>query len=1046
MSLVRRWLALHHLILATLLTGSALGAIAYFRLPVNLFPDSERPQVAVVTVWPGAAAADVEADLTRPVERELAGLELVRQVSSTSRDEVSSVTVEFRYEKDLDIAGNDVAGALDRIAGSLPEGIRPPMLFKVSSATPAVLSIALVPTAGSHLDLSMVRQIAENEVRDRLLRLPDVARVEIFGGHRAVARVRLDPVRMAAYGLSAPEVAAAIAARARNQPLGQLRGAGEELLVVRLDARTTVEQLEEVVLAGSLRLRDVADVRRDVEEPSSSFHANGEPAIALNVQRATTGNAVRTVEAVIAALPDLERDYPAIAFSIPDNQGDLISLSMSNMKSSLVAAIIPTMLVLFLFLGDRRVTVLAGISMPLTFLLTFTCMWLLGMEFNLVTLTAIIVAVGMVVDNSVVVIENIARHAQEHDEGIAEAAVSGTAQVALAIFGGTATTVMVLVPVLFIGGFVETILRPFAATLILAILNSYVVAVTVIPLLAPSLLRGNRREVASRWDRVDAIAGRAGAGIVRVVSSAALQVSGWALRHRGIVLLVAGLVFIVSVAQMPVLGRDLMSPMDSGIVKIAFDAAPNTPFARVEELLDGIEEIILARPEVRSVASVLGSEPDVISLGAARSPRQGLVTVHLVNRFERDDDIWQVEQELADRIGSLGGLVNLAVYDYGATPFSSIKATVDVEVSGPDPPRLHEIGEEVERRLRSSVGGMTSVSTSWRNDTRQMVLHIDPERAARHGTTPDLVTTQLSLMLRGGRVTALRRPTQTGMPVLVQLPAESRSTTQRLEGIQLATPTGPTPLTSLATLEPVYAADLITHRDLVRTLDITATRARRPVTHLQEEVDTALEGLDLPAGYAIEQRGEIQQMTESFGRLGQALLISLILLYGVLAPIFRSWSHPLTVMTAIPLAAVGSIWALMLVGKPGSMPAFMGIILLGGVAVNNSILVLDFLGRARDAGMSRPEAIAEAIRLRTRPILVTALSTLVGMLPVALELAVGLERLSPLAIVSIGGLVLSSFLVLVFVPVVATLLEDGGRFLRSRLRPAAHLATSPTSP
>lgn len=1051
MSLVRRWLGLRHLILAVILTGAALGAMAYFRLPVNLFPDSERPQAAVVTVWPGAAAADVEADLTRVIERELAGLELVRQVSSTSRDEVSSVTVEFTYDKDLDVAGNDVAGALDRIAGSLPATIRPPMLFKVSSATPAVLTIALAPAPGSHLDLSMIRQIADNPIRDRLLQLSEVARVEVFGGHRPVARVRVDPVRLAAHGLSVGDVSAALAGRAGNQPLGQLRGFGEDVLLVRLDARATAEELEEIVIAGrgagTLRLRDVAEVERGVEDPVSAFHADGEPAIALNVQRATTGNAVRTVEAVAAVLPELRRDYPAISFSVPDNQGDLITLSLSNMKSSLVGAIVPTMLVLFLFLGDRRVTLLAGVSLPLTFLLTFTCMWLLGMEFNLVTLTAIIVAVGMVVDNSVVVIENIVRHARERREGIDEAAITGTSQVALAIFGGTATTVMVLVPVLFIGGFVETILRPFAATLILAILSSYLVAVTIIPLLAPRLLRDREGDQPrGRWDRIDALAGRAGEAVTGAVASVALRASGWALRHRGIVLLVAATVLVVSVAQMPVLGRDLMSPMDSGIVKISFDAAPNTPFADVEELLDEVEAIVLARPGVESMAAVLGSEPDVISLGAGRTYRQGIVTVHLVNRFERDQDIWRIEDALAEEIRALPGLVNVSVYDYGATPFSSIKATVDVELSGPDPQRLHALGQDVERRLRAGVRGITSVSTSWRSDTRQLVLRIDPERAARHGTTPEAVSAQLSGLLRGDRATVLRLPSQTGLPVLVQLPAESRSTVERLEGIQLATPTGPTSLSALATIQPVTTADLITHRDLVRTLDITATRARRPVTHLQEDVDAALQGLELPAGYRLQQRGEIHQMRESFGRLGQALLIALILLYGVLVPIFRSWSHPLTVMTAIPLAAVGSIWALMLVGKPGSMPAFMGIILLGGVAVNNSILVLDFLQTARREGMSRGQAIRQAIRLRTRPILVTALSTLMGMLPVALELAVGLERLSPLAIVSIGGLVLSSFLVLVFVPVVATLLEDTGHRIRGWLGAVTPAPTPRSSP
>lgn len=1048
MSWVRRLLSVPHLILALVVTGAAVGVLAFFSLPVNLFPDSERPQAAIITVWPGASAQDVEAAVTRPIETELAGSDMLRQVLSTSRDEVSSVTAEFRYEKDLDTAAADAASALDRVRGRLPPDVRPPMVFKISSATPAVMTLALSPMDGSPLDLGMVRQLAENEIRDRLLEIPEVARVEVFGGHRPLALVEPEPALLAAHDLTLEELAKALAGRARNQPFGWVRGERRDELLVRLDARSTVEGLESVSVAApggrTLRLGDVATVRRGEEEPTAIYHGNGEAAIALAIQRSASGHALETIEAVERVLPELERAHPSIRFQVPDDQGRIIRLSMDNMKKALVGAILPTMLILYLFLGDRRITLLSGVSLPLTFLLTFAAMWGLGLELNLVTLTAIIVAVGMLVDNSVVVIENIARHAETVGGGDGESleprevAADGASEVALAILGGTLTTIMVLVPILFVGGFVETILRPFATTLILAIASSYLVAVSVIPLLAPALVRrsvGKSPAAGGRLDRLDRAAGRVGTVVTNRVAGVAERASGWALRHRGWTMLLAVLLFVGAARQVPVLGRNLMPPMDTGIVKVSFEAASNMPLDEVESLLGAMERTILDRPEVVRLSSAVGSEPAVTAFGAASTPRQGMITVDLVDRFHREESIWELEERLDRELRRLPGLVSLAVFEYGSTPFSTIKASVDVEVRGPDPERLEEIARQVEERLRYGVRGLTSVGLSWRRDTLQRVFEVDAARAARHGTTPEAVARQLADLLRGRSATELRLPAQRGLPVRVQLAEEERDAVERLEGLEIVTRPGRgqggVPLGELGTFRPELGSSLVTHRNLVRTLDVTATRGLVTITHLQEDVEAALEGLELPRGYEIRHQGEISAMREAFGRLSGALMLSLLFLYGVLVPTFRSWTHPLTVLAAVPLAAVGGIIALLLAYKSTNMPAFMGIILLGGVAVNTSILLLEFMERGRRKGLRRAEAIREAIRRRTRPILMTTFSTIVGMLPIALERAVGLERLSPLAIIAIGGLLVSALLVMVYVPVVATLLEDGVALLRS---------------
>lgn len=1048
MTFVQRWLALPHLVLALVLTGSALGVVALLRLPSNLFPDSERPQAAVVTVWPGAAAADVEAEVTRIIETELAGLDLVRQVSSTSRDEVSSVTVEFRYAKDLAVAASETASAVDRVLPQLPAGLRAPMVFAISSATPAAVTLAIEPAVGSTLDLSMVRQLADNELRTRLLQIPEVAGVEVFGGHVPVAIVEPDPALLAAHGVTAAELAAAVAGGARNQPLGALRGGGAEHLVVRLDARTTAEALGDVVVArrgeGVVRVADLANVRRGEDEPTAAFHGNGRPAIALSIQRAVSGHALATAEAVAEVLPELEAAYPGLAFSVPDTQAELIEQSIANMKLSLVGAIVPTMLVLFLFLGDRRVTLLAAVSLPVTFLLTFAAMWLLGMELNLVTLTAIIVAVGMLVDNSVVVIETTARHLAERGGDIRTLAAEAASEVALPILGGTLTTVAVLLPLMFAGGFVETILRPFAVTLALAILSSYLVAVTVIPLMAPAVLRRHtgRRSRDERW------AMAVGDGLSRRLAEGAWRVARWAIGHRGLTLLITLVAVVLSLRVAPFLGRNLMPPMDTGILKVSFETEPNASLARAEEVMSAVERVVLARPEVTTVASALGAEPQVVSFGATRTARQGLITVHMANRFERESSIWQIAGELKAELERMPELARVDVYEYGATPMSSVSSAVDVELAGPDPAVLEILAAEVEERLRSRVPGLTGVSRSWRSDTRQLELVVDAQRAARAGVSPEAVSAQAAALLRGVPAASLRLPDQRGLPVLVRLAGSERAGLADLERLPIATAAGTVPLATLAELRPRWTADLVTHRDLERTLDVTATRGLRPITHLQEDIEAALADLELPAGYRLRHSGEIDDSRDAFGRLAAALVLSLILLYGTLVPTFRSWLHPLTILTAVPLAAVGGIWALTLAGKSLNMPALMGLILLGGVAVNTSILLLDVIRGARDRGLDQAAAVEEAIRLRTRPILITTVSTMVGMLPVALERAIGLERLSPLAIVAIGGLLVSALAVLVVVPTVASLLEDASAAVARRLRsltPTADPAEDATS-
>jgi multidrug efflux pump subunit AcrB len=1044
MPFVDSYLKRPHLVSSLVLLAAVVGFVGYRRMPVNLFPDSERPKISVVSVYPGASAQDVEAEVTRTIEKELNTIEQVRLVTSVSKDEVSAVTVEFEYAKGLNSAATDVANGLQKIEALLPDGLRPPMIFKVSSATPAVVTLALRPRDGSHLDLSMVRQLADNPIKERLLQLPEVANVEVFGAHQPVIRVDLDRDALERYGLTPMDVRAAIIAFNANQPVGLLITRESQFLLKRMGQFQRVSDVARIPVThrdgGDVHLADVAEVRRSEVEPQSAYHGDGEPAIAVNVQRATTGVALSTVADVARVLPELEQTYPDIAFSIPDTQGTLINQSVGNMLDALRDAVIMTVLVIFLFLADLRGMTLAAMAIPFTYLLTFAVMWLIGYEFDMVTLTAVIVAVGMLLDDAIVVIENIERHYHEGGANVHNAVVGGTEEVMLAIFSGTYATIMVLVPIIFIGGYVQTVMRPLSVSLTVALIASYVVSVTVIPLLAPYVLGRNENKGRNRFERV---VYRFDHYVVEPIRDFYVRLTGTALRHRALFLVVGLVLVAVSARQMGLVGRDLMTPMDTGIIKVSFETDANSSLAVTEASLRRMEEIIRERGDVTSVSSVIGSEPAVISFGAGRLAQQGLMTVHLLDRFQRDQTIWEVEDSLRARFHQIPGLKSVDVYDFGATPLSSIRSPVDVMISGPDLAVLDQIGNEVKRRLREGVRGATSVSRSWAMDSQEIGFNADPEKLSLHRISPAAVALQLQGAVRGAPGSVFRVPNQDGLNIWMQLGADQREYSGQLETYPIQTPDGPVPLAQLGSLDRESTASVITRQGLQRTLDVQVYRSRRPISHMQEDVLAALEGIQLPPGYEISHEGEIQQTQESFGRLGQALILGLVLLYFSLVPAFRSWIHPLTIMSAIPLALIGAAWSMLLMGKHSSMPSMMGMILLAGIVVKNSILLIDFIATARAGGASIEDALVGSVRIRTRPILMTAVGTSVGMIPIAAEWAIGLERLSALAVVAIGGLMVSTFLTMVYVPILYSLFEDGRVGLANHWKTATATSVAP---
>ncbi|WP_094602772.1 Multidrug resistance protein MdtB [Sporomusa silvacetica DSM 10669] len=1032
-ALTLKYLEKPYLVLSFVLLMAIVGIIGYVKMPLNMYPDSDHPQITIITVETGASASDVETKIGRTIEKEMATLGEVLKVTSVSKDEVSVVTVEFDYTKTLDSAATDVSNALSKITGKLPADIRQPQIFKISQATQPTLILALSPKENSILDMSQIRQLADNEIKEELLRVPGIAQVEVFGGFQPEYKIIVKPDLLAFHSLTISDVAAALSANNVNVPNGLIiKSSGQYLLKTQGEFKHP-EEANHIIIArkqtGDVYLRDVAEITRGIVEPQSGYHGNSREAIGLSILRAPSGVAMDSITAVEKYLPILKDKYPGIQFAISDTQGTLIRTSVSNMEESLFEAILLTVGVVFLFLANMRITLLAAVSIPFTYLITFGIMWLIGYELNTVTFTGIILAVGMLLDDAIVVLENIARHYERMPDRIKEATFGGTEEVLLAIFSGTYATVMVLLPIIFIGGYVQATMRPFIMSMCIALVVSYVVSVTIIPILAPMLLRQ-----AFRPNRAERIALWFDEKVVTVIQNTYVRLVDVALRHR-LAFLAGGMaLFMISASLMPILGRDLMSSMDAGIIKINFETDTDMSLAATEQVATKIEQVIAEVPGVDSVSTIMGSEAGIVSFGSGKIPQQGYITINLVDRFKRSQTIWEIENKLRTQFAQIPGLKYVDVYDFGATAMASIKAPVSLLITGPDRMVLDSIGEQVYDRMLN-VPGLTSVSRSWTHDKAEINFVLNKEKCSLYEISPANVSNQIANVVGGMSASTFRIDQEDGIGLRISYPAEQRDHISKLKNVMIVTPKGLTPLESLGTFSRKKIPTLYTRQDMQNTLEVYGYREKTAITYLDKGIQKELADIELPEGYAITQEGDLQQMQASFGAMSGAMGIGMLLLYFSLVPAFSSFIHPMTIMSAIPLGMIGSIWALMLSGKHSSMPAFMGMILLAGIVVKNSILLIDFIIVERSQGSDMKQAIMDSVRVRTRPILMTAFGTAFGMAPIALEWAVGLERLSPLAIVAIGGLLVSTFLTLVFVPILYTLFEDMkgkfGGFFRS---------------
>lgn len=1012
-----------HLMLALMIGILIFGIYSRFALNTQLAPETNPPMVTVVTQYPGAAAQDVVTDVVEPLEDVFGTLDGIQSVRSTSQDNIAIIQLEFAYSLNTDEAAVDAQNAISRVRESLPDTIHEPSVLKFSTADVPILEIGLFSESMTMQD---IRYLADDEIAYRLQLVSGVAAVDVFGGNEQEVTVQINPSRMAAYGLSLEQVAGQIRQNNIQLPGGQILHHDKEILIRMDEGYTSLDQLKRTFInlpdGGTIYLQDIADVNTTTGNNTSRYHLDGEEAIALQITKRADDNTIQVIDNVMQELELLDNDYPVLQFEIAKDDSVFTSQMVNNMSVSVMLAILFTVIVILLFIGNISQSLVVSISMPLVFLSTLALMQATGMELDMVTLSALILSIGFVVDAAIVVVENIISHHANGQKAITEAAIDGVNEIVGPSISGATTTVIVLVPLLFIEGFVGEMFRPLSLTLLFAITSSLIIALTIIPMLTVLMNRFQFTGLEKFTDRLSNPFNR----LMDCIMNFYLGLMKTVLRNKKKAFLILAVLMIASVAFMAVNGLEMLPLFDSGVTYITIEMEPGTPLAETTAAVEYIEALLKEEQNVASFNTQIGYEQGSSQMGdfGIMGTNQAMTTVTLSTRKERKESIWEFQERIRSEIEKIPDLKRYVVKEQGGTAVTGTSAPLDLRISGSDPEVLDAIADDMLAQI-TEVPGTTNVYKSIEMDQMEINLVMNEARILELGLNKQQVASGIYTTVEGIQQTSMNVGEITNLDLLVGYGTEDNDTIDRLLDRSLQSPVGVSvPIRELVRVETGFRSGMLTREDAEHTVNINGFTHERAFSHIVRDINRLIDDYPIPAGYSMGMAGEQEALGDSMQDMLFLLALAIIFVYLVLVPQFKSFLHPLTIMMAIPLVLIGIAPALALTNKYISMPVLLGIILLAGTVVNNAILLIDNILFRRQEGVSVDEAVHQAIKARFRPIMMTAFSDVAGMMPLAMQLALGSERFSPLAIAVIGGIIAATFLTTIVVPLIYVSFEE----------------------
>lgn len=1006
------------------------GVVSFTRIPIDLFPNIEVPVAIVSTTYSNVAPEEIENLITRPIEESVGTIANIDSIQSITTEGQSIVVVMFDFGTDMDFKALEMRESVDMISGFLPEDASDPMVMQIDINAEAIVQLSL---SGS--DVSTLQRYADEEIKPALERIEGVASVSIGGGYDNYVSIQVDTEKLNGYGLSIDSLAGILASENINLPAGSVSKGDTGLLIRTVGEFENLDDIASTPITmptgGIIMLSDIAEVSVANRDQNSISTVDGEEAVTVSIQKQSGVNTVMVANEINKEVADLMARSPYDIKIIVD-QSDFINDAIGQVGQNGIIGGVLAILILLLFLRSFRSTLIIGLSIPISIIATMVLIYFSNITLNMMTLGGLSLGIGMLVDNSVVVLENIYRFVQEGMDR-KKAAVKGAGEVAMAVTASTLTTVAVFLPMVFVEGITSIMFREFSLTVTFSLLSSLVVSLTLVPMMSSILLvvdefQGMHHESKFKivgWilDKFDQFFAKLESGYKSLLK--------WSLYHRKTVVFTAIIIFVASLLSISLIGMEFMPASDEGTFSISVQLEPSAKIGDTSAALETIVDRIIDMEEIDYVSTTTAGNM-FLSSGANSGTLNGVLVP-----MDQRRDIFEIVEDIEDRISGIPGVITQVTATSSMGMMTGGTAAISIEIKGDDLDKLKEISDDI-AEAAETVEGTKNVSTSVDDPIPQYEIRLRRNDAARYGLTTAQISNAVKAMLDGRTATRYQLD---GVELDVVIEGDSRyeESVENLKQLMIQAPTGAlVPLELVADVTTETGAITINRIDQSRYVTVSSGVSGRDLGSVVADIEEKVDEMEIPRGYTIEFGGQNQEMIEAFSDLGLALILAVLLVYMIIASQFESLLLPFIIMMSAPLAYSGGLLGLFITDRTLNITSIIGFIMLSGIVVNNAIVLIDYIQtRRRDYEEDRETAILNAGPIRLRPILMTSLTTILALVPLSLGIGEGAEIQASMATVVIAGLMLSSLLTLVFIPVVYTIFDNMSEKAKAR-RAAKH--------
>ena len=1002
------------------------GVVSFTHMSIDLMPEMELPMLVIIDSFDGAGPEEIETTITKPIESAMASVSGVDTISSTSAAGYSMVMLLFDYGTNMDTATNSVRDQLDLVKLGMPDEAKDNIsIVKMNMDSMPIMMIGI----SGDRSLDDVKKIVEEKISPRLERINGVAAANVMGGTEQQVIITADPYKLSAYGLNAGGIMQAVSGENANHPGGYITQGNQQILVRTKGQFQSLEELADTKLSlptgGTVRLGDVVDIKIGQSDVSSIVTLNGEGVVAIGIQKESDGNTVDVDKAVRRALAALDDElFDDIEITIAYSSADQINQSVENVETNLFLAVVISMIVIFIFLGNLRSTVIIGVAIPLSLISTFVMMYFGGYTLNMVTLAALALSVGMVVDNSTVVLENIYRHRQM-GKGKYQAAVEGTQEVVSAVIASTLTTIAVYLPFVFVGGMTAQIVDPFALTICFALVASLVVSITVVPMMSSKLLilyEYNETHKPRGLNRFAAWFNRLFDGFINKYQGVLVA----SLNHKKTTILIIVVALALSCSLIPFIGAELFPSTDYGRLTASIELPANTVLEDTQVVANQVEEIVRKTPEVSLIMNSVGGS-GMMSAGGSTTNTASLI---IMLNPDRERSSKEIAYDLQQKVQNIPG----ATVSITASDMTSMGGSGDIsiQVKGNNADDLKQLTSQIEK-IMESVDGAENIENSVASTSEELDIIIDRAKAAYYNISPSTIYSTVALALNSSKVSTYRGGEEE-MDIILQYPKEYATSLENLNNLMIPSNTGgQVPLSEVAAVEHGFGQESIRRTNQSRIETVSCSVYGRDLNSVTTDIMAKVNQLPIPAGCSIVAGGNYESMVDAFKDLFLAITMALVLVYMVMACQFESLMMPFMIMFSIPVMFIGVFAGLFFTGQTFNMMSLLGILMLEGIVVNNAIVLIDYIQQLRQKGLCKREAVVESGKTRMRPILVTTLTTVLAMIPQLISTREGAEMFRPMAATVIFGLLVSTTISLLVIPIVYEIMESWPKKLRRKI-------------